>query len=164
MEHELPLPNALRQLSIEYMMLEDLVAYTIPLTHRRLTTIVQNTLGTEFVNAVYNHLYNLIMSQVGNKMTEEQSDGLTALLLLGRLPPLPFLLVTRWVQKFPMKQPQFRGIVYPILIPYIEGLTEEQRLILMELSSEESVLTQENSQLELLYQLVGPDMSIILLL
>lgn len=113
------LPDVLRDLQIEYLSLPELIDYGI-LTPTRLTNIVHNTLGVQFVNVSKPELDTLVGNLFESGLDNTNIEGLTALLLLDRLNLDQITsndkldhYTTQLVDYFIGQSSEFKKIVYP---------------------------------------------------
>lgn len=77
------LPEVLQDLRLGYMSLADLVLQGVPLTPHRLASIVNNTLGEDYV--LSGQLQARLSTNKSLPLSSVEGDGFIALLLLGRL-------------------------------------------------------------------------------
>lgn len=157
METLLELPDALGKLGLEYMRLPELIDIGISLSNHYLINLARRTLGEEFLNASGEELEDL-MEQFSTPLTSAEFDGIAALLLLGQLPHLERDLFSAWLDLLDEQSPTFRRAMYPSILSYAQTLPQEEKeSVWRNISATESLLPANQSQLDFLYDLAGPD-------
>lgn len=147
------LPCVLQEMILSYYTLPELIAAEVTLTDARLIEVVRNTLGEAFINADFSALEILLCDQ-----TKWDPDGITALLILERLPPVnlpPDIIYTY----FSTQSYKFKEVVYKPLLWVIQSddvMDPVQPY--MDLCIAESSVAAINSGLPLIYNVIGSDM------
>lgn len=146
------LPGVLQELKLEYMSLPELIEGGIELTPRWLTQLVVNTLGQPALDPPSGGVCNIVTTPI----TDAAGDGLTALVLLDRLPPE--LISPQFMEYFGHQPFQFKQVLYPNMLRLIAELPEDAYGdMLSALGTIESYIAGPNSGLELIWDIVGPD-------
>lgn len=146
------LPDVLQRFQLDYMSIPELIESGIELTASRLRELVKNTLGQAVLDGSIDKLYDLVEEPI----SDAGGDGITALLLLDRLPPE--LITNDMMLYFARQSLVFKRVVYPVMLRVLSELPEDVYAdMLSELGVIESGLFELNSGLELIYNLVGPE-------
>lgn len=161
MDIALDLPEVLRDLTLSHMTLPEMIQSDVPLTPHRLLTIVNDTLGRDFVNP--DDMSALIQDRITlpQPLSEQAGNGLTALFLLDKLPLIPpgqhYLgLANRLVEYWVIQSFQFKAVVYRHLFTTLNR--GDYASILSIVGSWESTASACNSGLPIVYALVGPQL------
>lgn len=153
-----PLPYGVRDIPLEYLSVPDLIEARHAISPNKLTEVVRDTLGEEFVTACSNELIKLFHELPDHTdPSESHGDGILALILLRRFPSIA--LRENSFRYFASKSRSFKEVVYPIMVPLIHQLSfADMAQVTSNLIRAEAQVPSDDSGLEILHNLLGDDM------